>query len=102
LDDLAYMPYAPERVEYLFSLIVDRHELEIGSTIVTSNTDVTEWWQYFPSKAMGMAFSDRLLEGAQGFKLSGPSIRPTRPPRGATSRPPRVDSPPPASEGTTP
>ncbi|MGH9360945.1 MAG: ATP-binding protein, partial [Thermoanaerobaculia bacterium] len=64
LDDLAYMPYAPERVEFLFSLIVDRHELAIGSTIVTSNTDVTEWWQYFPSKAMGMAFSDRLLEGA--------------------------------------
>jgi DNA replication protein DnaC len=101
LDDLAYMPYAPERVEYLFSLIVDRHELEIGSTIVTSNTDVTDWWQYFPSKAMGMAFSDRLLEGAQGLKLSGGSIRPTRPSRGATGRPPRVDSPPPASEGTT-
>lgn len=102
LDDLAYLPYAPEQVEYLFSLIVDRHELEIGSTIVTSNTDVTEWWQYFPSKAMGMAFSDRLLEGAQGLKLSGPSIRPTRPPRGTTGRPPRVDTPPPASEGTTP
>ena len=89
-------------MEYLFSLIVDRHELEIGSTIVTSNTDVTEWWQYFPSKAMGMAFSDRLLEGAQGLKLSGGSIRPTRPPRGTSGRPPRVDKPPPASEGTTP
>lgn len=86
LDDLAYMTYAPERVEYLFSLIVDRHELERGSTIVTSNTDVTDWWQYFPSKAMGMAFSDRLLEGAQGLKLAGGSIRPTRPPRGLPPR----------------
>jgi DNA replication protein DnaC len=101
LDDLAYMPYAPERVEFLFSLIVDRHELQRGSTIVTSNTDVTEWWQYFPSKAMGMAFSDRLLEGAQGLKLSGASIRPTRPPRGGSGRPPRQDTPPSASEGTT-
>jgi DNA replication protein DnaC len=101
LDDLAYMPYAPERVEYLFSLIVDRHELEIGSTIVTSNTDVTEWWQYFPSKAMGMAFSDRLLEGAQGLKLSGGSIRPTRPPRGASGRPAPTDSPPSASQSAT-
>lgn len=101
LDDLAYMPYAPERVEYLFSLIVDRHELECGSTIVTSNTDVTEWWQYFPSKAMGMAFSDRLLEGAQGLKLSGASIRPTRPPRGTSGRSPRPDTPSSAGEGTT-
>jgi DNA replication protein DnaC len=79
LDDLAYMPYAPEKVEFLFSLIVDRHELERGSTIVTSNTDVTDWWQYFPSKAMGMAFSDRLLDGAQGIRFSGDSIRQSRP-----------------------
>jgi DNA replication protein DnaC len=75
LDDLAYMPYSPEKVEYLFSLIVERHELKGGSTIVTSNTDVTEWWQFFPSKAMGMAFSDRLLEGAQGIRFTGESIR---------------------------
>jgi len=78
LDDLAYMPYAREKVEFLFSLIVDRHELGRGSTIVTSNTDVTEWWQYFPSKAMGMAFSDRLLDGAQGIRFSGESIRQSR------------------------
>ncbi len=81
LDDLGYMPYAPEKVEFLFSLVVDRHELDSGATIVTSNTDVTDWWQYFPSKAMGMAFSDRLLEGAQGLRLTGGSIRPTRPQR---------------------
>lgn len=75
LDDLAYMPYSAEKVEYLFSLVVDRYELKRGSTIVTSNTNVTEWWQFFPSKAMGMAFSDRLLDGAQGIWLTGPSIR---------------------------
>lgn len=75
LDDLAYLPYAPEKVEFLFSLIVDRHEIKSGSTIVTSNTDVEEWWRFFPSKAMGMAFSDRLLDGAQGIRLTGPSIR---------------------------
>lgn len=78
LDDLAYMPYSPEKVEYLFSLVFDRHELKKGSTIVTSNTDVNEWWQFFPSKAMGMAFSDRLLEGAQGIRFSGESIRKPR------------------------
>jgi DNA replication protein DnaC len=78
LDDLAYMPYLPEKVEYLFSLVVDRYELKRGSTIVTSNTDVTEWWRFFPSKAMGMAFSDRLLDGAQGICLTGPSIRQER------------------------
>lgn len=78
LDDLAYLPYNDEKVEYLFSLILDRYELRSGSTIVTSNTDVTEWWKFFPTKAMGMAFSDRLLEGAQGLRFTGKSIRPTR------------------------
>jgi DNA replication protein DnaC len=78
LDDLAYLPYSPEKVEYLFSLVIDRHELKSGSTIVTSNTDVQEWWQFFPSKAMGMAFSDRVLHGAQGIRLSGESIRKPR------------------------
>lgn len=84
LDDLAYMKYDAEKVELLFSLIVDRHELAPGSTVVTSNTDVTEWWQYFPSKAMGMAFSDRLLDGAQGIRFSGESIRQSR-----SARPPK-------------
>jgi DNA replication protein DnaC len=78
LDDLAYMPYSVEKVEFLFSLVVDRYELKPGSMIVTSNTDVTEWWRFFPSKAMGMAFSDRLLDGAQGIELTGESIRQRR------------------------
>ena len=98
LDDLAYLPYAPEKVEFLFSLIVDRHELNCGASIVTSNTDVTEWWQFFPSKAMGMAFSDRLLEGAQGIRLTGNSIRPTRPQRKPPKkRRPPTDTPPASS-----
>jgi DNA replication protein DnaC len=78
LDDLAYLPYSPEKVEFLFSLIVDRYEFQCGSAIVTSNTDVTDWWQFFPSKAMGLAFSDRLLDRAQGIRLTGESIRKNR------------------------
>jgi DNA replication protein DnaC len=75
LDDLAYLPFAPEQVEFLFRLVVDRTEKRTGALIVTTNTDVQEWWQFFPSKAMGMAFSDRVLGGAIGLKFSGPSIR---------------------------
>jgi DNA replication protein DnaC len=75
LDDLAYMPFAPEQVEFLFRLVVDRTAQRTGPLIVTTNTDVQEWWQFFPSKAMGMAFSDRVLGGAIGVKFSGPSIR---------------------------
>ncbi|MBI4582879.1 MAG: ATP-binding protein [Planctomycetes bacterium] len=78
LDDLAYMSYSKEKIECLFTLAVDRYELKPGSTIITSNTDVTEWWKFFPSKAMGMAFSDRLLDGAQGIRFTGPSIRQER------------------------
>ncbi len=78
LDDLAYMPFAPEQVEFLFRVVFDRTEKQTGPIIVTTNTDVKEWWQFFPSKAMGMAFSDRILGGAIGIKFSGPSIRRTR------------------------
>lgn len=75
LDDLAYMPFAPEKVDFLFRVVFDRTEKGTGPVIVTTNTDVREWWQFFPSKAMGMAFSDRVLGGAIGIKFSGPSIR---------------------------
>jgi DNA replication protein DnaC len=75
LDDLAYMPYAPEKVEYLFRVVFDRTEKKTGALIVTTNTDVKEWWSFFPSKAMGMAFSDRVLGGAIGIKFTGTSIR---------------------------
>lgn len=75
LDDLAYLPFAPEQVEYLFRLIVDRTQKRTGPLIVTTNTDVQEWWKFFPSQAMGMAFSDRVLGGAIGLKFIGPSIR---------------------------
>lgn len=75
LDDLAYMPFAPEKVEFLFRLVYDRNEKKTGSLIITTNTDVKEWWSFFPSKAMGMAFSDRALGGAIGIKFTGKSIR---------------------------
>lgn len=75
LDDLAYMPYAPEQVDFLFRVVFDRTEKGTGPIIVTTNTDVREWWQFFPSKAMGVAFSDRILGGAIGVKFMGPSIR---------------------------
>lgn len=75
LDDLAYMPFDPNKVEFLFRLVHERTEKKIGSLIVTTNTDVKEWWSFFPSKAMGMAFSDRILGGAYGIKFTGPSIR---------------------------
>jgi len=79
LDDLAYMPFAPEKVEYLFRLVFDRIEKKTGPLIVTTNTEVREWWKFFPSKAMGMAFSDRVLGGAIGIKFTGKSIRSTPP-----------------------
>ena len=75
LDDLAYMPFAPEKVEYLFRLIFDRTEKKTGPIVVTTNTDVKSWWSFFPGKAMGMAFSDRVLGGAIGIRFTGPSIR---------------------------
>jgi len=75
LDDLAYLTFDPEKVEYLFRLIFDRTEKKTGPIIVTTNSDVREWWKYFPSKAMGMAFSDRVLGGAIGIRFTGPSIR---------------------------
>lgn len=78
LDDLAYMPFAPEKVEFLFRLIFDRHEKKKGALVITTNSDVKEWWTFFPSKAMGMAFSDRVLGGAVGIKFSGDSIRPAK------------------------
>lgn len=75
LDDLAYMPFDPEKVDFLFRLVFDQTEKKNGALIITTNSDVRQWWQYFPNKAMGMAFSDRALGGALGIKFTGDSIR---------------------------
>ena len=56
-------------------VVFDRIEKQTGPVIVTTNTDVKQWWRFFPTKAMGMAFSDRVLGGATGIKFTGPSIR---------------------------
>ncbi len=40
LDDLAYMPFNPDKVDFLFRLVYERAEKSIGSLVVTTNTDV--------------------------------------------------------------
>ena len=52
---------------------------ECRSTIITSNHDLSEWRDAFPTKLLGAATIDRICHGAYCVVLDGKSYRTTKP-----------------------
>jgi DNA replication protein DnaC len=74
LDDFGLKPLRPPADEDLHELIAERYES--ASTIVTSNLDLTEWDQAFPSnRLLASATLDRLRHNAYCLVLDGDSYR---------------------------
>jgi len=77
LDDFGLKPLRPPADEDLHELIAERYET--ASTIVTSNLDLTEWDQAFPSnRLLASATLDRLRHNAYCLILDGQSYRSPR------------------------
>ena len=62
LDDFGFRRYSPKEAELLYELSDER--LAKGSTIVTSNRPVVDWYGVFPDPVIGGAVLDRLVSGA--------------------------------------
>ena len=62
LDDFGFRRYDVEEAELLYELANER--LGKGSTIVTSNRPVEDWYGVFPDPVIGGAILDRLVSGA--------------------------------------
>ena len=73
VDELGYLPFAPDASHLFFQLVSRRYER--GSTLVTSNRNVTEWGAVFGDSVVATAILDRLLHHSHVITIRGDSYR---------------------------
>jgi DNA replication protein DnaC len=82
VDDLGLRPLEGDEPIDLYEIVRARYER--GSTILTSNRALEEWYPLFRDELMASAAMDRLLHHAHVLVLEGRSFRtPTRAPAAA-------------------
>jgi DNA replication protein DnaC len=88
IDDLGLRPLRHEEPEDLYEIIRQRYER--GSTIITSNRAVDEWYPLFGDQLLASAAMDRLLHHCHIVEMAGDSYRnpPPRTPRRRATTPP--------------
>lgn len=73
VDDLGLRPLVQEEAHDLYELI--RRRYEQGSTVITSNRDVEEWYPLFGDALLASAAMDRLLHNAHVVEMDGDTYR---------------------------
>jgi len=73
VDDLGLRPLRGHEPEDLFEVVRGRYEH--GSTVVTSNRDIEEWYPLFGDDLLASATMDRLLHHANVVVMKGDSYR---------------------------
>ena len=100
IDDLGLKPLRAPSDEDLHEIIDERYERK--ATLVTSNLDVSEWPQAFPSNQLiAVATIDRLRHRAYQLTLEGKSWRTPRSPDAAADTPPKSPTTEPEATGKT-
>jgi len=73
IDDMGIKKLPKQSGEYLFEIIMRRHELR--SSIMTSNRPLDEWGQLIGDVPTATAILDRLLHRAEIIQITGKSYR---------------------------
>lgn len=73
IDDMGIKQLPKRSGEYLFEIIMRRHELK--STMMTSNRPVDDWGKLIGDVPSATAILDRFLERAETVDTTGPSFR---------------------------
>lgn len=73
IDDLGLRPLAHDEPIDLYEII--RRRYERGSTIMTSNRDITEWYTLFGDALLASSAMDRLLHHCEVVVMEGHSYR---------------------------
>lgn len=73
IDDLGLRPLAHDEPIDLYELI--RRRYERGSTIITSNRDIGEWYTLFGDALLASSAMDRLLHHCEVVEMEGESYR---------------------------
>jgi DNA replication protein DnaC len=89
IDELGYLSLKPEQVNAFFRLMDARYNRV--STIITTNLELSDWYELFQKKPLVDALLDRLQHHCITIRIDGPSLRSPEPPppvRSASDQPP--------------
>lgn len=74
VDELGYLTLKPEQMNAFFKLMAERYRTS-KSTIITTNLDLSDWYDLFEPKDMVDALLDRLNHRCIVIRIDGPSLR---------------------------
>jgi DNA replication protein DnaC len=78
IDELGYLSLKPEQVNAFFRLMDARYNRV--STIITTNLELSNWYELFQKKSLVDALLDRLQHHCITIRIDGPSLRSPEPP----------------------
>lgn len=73
IDELGYLNLRPEQSNIFFKLMEERYRRK--STILTTNLDYEQWYEFLGQKAMVDALLSRLRHHCTTVRIDGPSLR---------------------------
>lgn len=73
IDEIGYLPFNKDGANLFFQLINRRYEKK--STIITTNSPLSQWAEIFQNKKLTNAIIDRLIHHSKIIQINGPSYR---------------------------
>jgi len=73
IDELGYLNLRPEQSNMFFKLMEERYRRK--PTLITTNLDYEEWYDFLGNKKMVEALLDRLRHYCHTITIEGPSLR---------------------------
>jgi DNA replication protein DnaC len=73
VDEMGYLNLRPEQTNIFFKLMEERYNRK--STIITTNLDYEDWYEFLGNKHMVGALLSRLRHRCPTIRIDGPSLR---------------------------
>jgi DNA replication protein DnaC len=73
IDELGYLNLRQEQCNIFFKLMEERYRKK--ATIITTNLDYEQWYEFLGQKPMVQALLDRLRHHCHTLRIEGPSLR---------------------------
>lgn len=73
IDEMGYLNLRPEQSNIFFKLMEERYRKK--ATIITTNLEYEEWYDFLGNKQMVKALLDRLRHHCITIRIDGPSLR---------------------------
>ena len=74
IDELGYLNLKPEQTNIFFKLMEERYTAK-KPTIITTNLDFEQWYEFLGQKAMVQALLDRVRHNCHTIRIEGATLR---------------------------